>query len=221
MEHISRDLENSQKNIPTQTIYSIPWDDPEYKEPTPKEKRAYQLLNWLGVTDLNNTFDKMRHPEGFDKTFNAFKDLAEGKANYYMLLVYGTTGNGKTKCCEATVIALYDRGIRCKRWRWSDIVRHLKELMKQRGYEEYFNGLRNNRYLIIDDVGGGSTGGNWEWGELEDIVDYRLEHRLLTIITTNLDFKGIPERIISRFRDKRRARLVSNRAPDQRPLEEI
>ena len=174
-----------------------------------------------GVTDLGNTFEKMRHPKGFDKVLNAFKDLAAGNSDYYMLLVYGGTGNGKTKCCEAAVIALYDRGIHCKRQRWSEIVRHLKELMKQGGYEEYFNKLRDNEApLIIDDVGSGSTGGSWEWGELEDIVDYRLEQGLTTIITTNLNIADIPDRIISRFKDKRRARLILNEAPDQRPLEE-
>ena len=176
-------------------------------------------LKRLGVTDLNNTFNKMRHPGGFDKVFDAFKNLADGSSNYYMLLVYGGTGNGKTKCCEATVMALYDRGIYCQRQRWSEIVRHLKELMAQNGYEEYFNGLREWPYLIIDDVGSGSTGGPWEWGEIEDIVDYRLEQGLMTIITTNLDGKDIPERIISRFKDKRKARLVFNEVPDQRPLE--
>jgi len=172
------------------------------------------------VTDLGNTFDNMRYPKGFDKVLNAFKDLAEAKSKYFMLLVYGGTGNGKTKCCEAVVITLYDRGIRCKRDRWSDIVRHLKELMKQGGYEEYFNKIRNSPYLIIDDVGSGSTGGAWEWGELEDIVDYRLERNLKTIITTNFDGKDIPGRIISRFKDKRKARLIFNEVPDQRPLEE-
>lgn len=196
-------------------------------EPTPEEKRA-TYLSWLGVTSLNNTFDKMQHPRGFESVFNAFKDLGEGKSTYYMLLVYGGTGNGKTMCCEATVITLWDRNIRCRRHRWSDVVRHLKELMKLGGYEEYFNKFRGVPYLMIDDVGSGSTGGSWEWGELEDIVDYRLEHRLMTIIATNLDIKPdpknpnrpfIPERIISRFRDRNRAILVLNEAPDQRPLQ--
>lgn len=182
-------------------------------------------MSWRGVTSVDNTFDKMRHPRGFDIVFHAFKDLAEGKSSYYMLLVYGGTGNGKTKCCEAAVITLYDRGIYCIRCRWSDIVRHLKELMKQGGYEEYFNNLRNITHLIIDDVGGGSTSSSWEWGELEDIIDYRLEHSLFTIITTNLNIKSehgepcIPPRIVSRFRDKTKARLILNEAEDQRPLE--
>ena len=180
-------------------------------------------MGYGGVTDLRNTFDKMRHPKGFEQTFNAFRDMAKGGTDWNMLMDYGGAGNGKTLCCEATVIALYDRGIRAKREKWSDIVRFTLKASfgnkqpEKPPYAEQFAKLRGKPYLIIDDVGMGSTGGNWEWGELEDIVDYRLENGLFTIITTNLDLKGIPPRIVSRFRDSR-CRLICNEAPDQRPL---
>lgn len=183
------------------------------------EAKNEYSLRLRGVTDIQNTFDKMRLPGGFIKTFSAFKEIIGG-AKWFMLLVYGGTGNGKSMCCEAAVIELYRQGIRCRRERWSDIVRHLKELMKTGGYEAYFKAFRARQYLIIDDVGSGSTLGPWEWGELEDIVDYRLEQKLFTIITTNLDGKQIPDRIISRFKDKAKARILFNEGADQRPLEE-
>jgi len=227
LEHIGKALEHSQGDTQNQKTYSY-YEEPEYIEPALEEKRANSLSR-LGVTDLNNTFEKMQQPSGFTKSFNAFRDLAEGKSSYYMLMVYGSTGNGKTKCCEAAVISLFDRGIYCHRQRWSDIVRHLKELMKLGGYEEYFNKLRSIPYLIIDDIGSGSTGGSWEWGELEDIVDYRIERHLVTIMTTNLNIcedknnsgsSYIPERIVSRFRDTNKSRIILNEAEDYRPLKE-
>jgi len=183
------------------------------------------LLGHGGVTDLNNTFEKMRKVTGFDKTFTVFNELVFYKPTWYMLLVYGGSGNGKSKCCEASVIALYDQGVRgVTRQKWTDIVRFtLKASFNNRNimgsYEDVFKRLRGQKYLIIDDVGMGSTGGNWEWGELEDIVDYRLEQRLFTIITTNLDLKEIPARIVSRFRDASKCRLICNEAADQRPQE--
>lgn len=208
------------KSIPNQKIYSEP---EEIKEPTKEEKRANYLLKYGGITDLRHTFTNMRKPQGFDKTYNAFIELAGGKASWWMLLVYGGSGNGKSLCCEATVITLYDKGILALREKWSDIVRfRLRASFNDRAelsYEEQFKRLRARPTLIIDDVGMGSTGGNWEWGELEDIVDYRLEHQLFTIITTNLDLKEIPPRIVSRFRDSKRCRLICDEAPDQRPME--
>lgn len=182
---------------------------------------------WLlrcGVTDLRNTFGNMRCPKGFKPTLDVFKELAAGTTTWHMLMVYGPAGNGKTMSCQALVIALHDRGVFTARQKWSDIVRFtLRAAMHPRGnqpsYEQAFKDLRERAYLIVDDVGMGSTGGNWEWGELEDLVDYRLENRLPTVITTNLDLKEIPPRIVSRFRDSSRCRLVCNQAPDQRPLE--
>ena len=209
--------------IPSLKTYDHPEDDPDYREPSLEEGRRAYLLD-AGVTDLDNTFDKMRVPPGFSDTLAAFKALAEGKGKP-ILMVYGPAGNGKSKCCEALVIALYSRGIRARREKWSDIIRFtLKATFNRKhpeegpSYEQAFRVLREKKYLIIDDIGMGSTGGNWEWGELEDIVDYRLEHKLFTVLTTNLDIKDMPPRIISRLRDKSRCTLIHNKSADQRPL---
>lgn len=226
MKHISKILPEVSPKItpsPKTCKYINPRDDPDYVEPTKEEVRKNWLLKYGGVTDLQNTFDKMRHPKGFEQTFTAFRDMAKGEVGWSMLMVYGSAGNGKTKCCEAVVIELYNRGIRAQREKWSDIIRFTlkasfsnKEL-GQPTYAKQFAKLRGKQFLIIDDVGMGSTGGNWEWGELEDIVDYRLENGLFTIITTNLDIKAVPPRIVSRFRDSQ-CRLICNEAPDQRPM---
>lgn len=214
--------EASQNNIQNQknTTPDV-WDGENIR--TPEQERSDWLLKYAGVTDLNNTFANIKRPLGFETTYKAFKAMAEGKAEWQLLMVYGKSGNGKSLCCEAIVIGLYDRGIRASRERWADIVRFTLKASfgrqpGQEPYEQKFDKLRRRRYLIIDDVGMGSTGGNWEWGELEDIIDFRFEKRLFTIVTTNLDLKEIPPRIVSRFRDKSRARLICNEAADQRPL---
>ena len=192
-------------------------EEPELSE---EDYRSMVLAN-LGVIDPAHTFASLKTPPGFETTLAAFKEMASGKARYALLMVYGGIGNGKSMCCEATVIEMYARGLRVKRDRWSDIVRALKGHFSGRGavtYEEYFATLRARARLILDDVGSGSTLGSWEWGELEDIIDWRYERRMWTIVTTNLDIKQFPGRILSRFRDKTRARLVLNEAADQRPL---
>lgn len=186
-----------------------------------KVARREDVLQWLGVTNLDNTFENMRCPKGFKPTLESFKAIASGSADFSLLMVYGGVGNGKSMCCEATVIAMYDRRFLVKRDRWSDLVRIMKSHFNGRGlmsYEQYFSSLRGRDRLILDDVGSGSTLGAWEWGELEDIIDYRYERRLFTILTTNLDIKQFPERILSRFRDRSRSRLVFDEAEDQRPL---
>lgn len=205
---------NCQKFTPGPMSFNEP------AELTESERRV-KMLSLLGVTDIQHTFASMKQPKGFAPVLKAFMSLADGSAPFSMLMVYGGTGNGKTYCCEATVIHMYDRGLRVRRDRWSDVVRMLKSHFNGNGaisYEEYFSALRSRTRLILDDVGSGSTLGSWEWGELEDIIDYRYERNLFTIVTTNLDIKQFPERILSRFRDKSKARLILNEAPDQRPL---
>jgi len=76
--------------------------------------------------------------------------------------------------------------------------------------------LRNYSYadrLIIDDV----AGTDWEFEQLEKIIRSRYREHLFTILTTNLDQDQLPERIVSRFRDPEKGRLILNKGEDYRP----
>lgn len=202
-------------NLQQDTLDRKNFED-EWSAPSIEERLMYK-----GVTDPSHTFENIKMIKGLETTVKAFKEIVTPGSSFSMLMVYGIPGNGKTLCCEAAVISLHKRGIYVNRNRWSDIVRKMKSLFNGQGempYKEYFDRLQRAPRLILDDVGSGSTLGPWEWGELEDIIDYRYERNMFTILTTNLDIKLFPDRILSRFRDKRRARLVVNDAPDHRPL---
>jgi len=137
-----------------------------------------------------------------------------------MLLCYGSDGCGKSHLCEALSIALAHKNIACRVNEWADRVRDFKRRMHSEtrdDYDQAFEGLRRQPYLIIDDVGMGSTGSSWEWGELEEIINYRYRECLMTVVTTNLDIKDVPRRIVSRFTDAVKSRLVLNSAGNYRP----
>lgn len=158
---------------------------------------------------------------GTEKTLVAFKKLANGEAKYRMLLCYGGVGNGKTHLCEATSIILYKRGIFCRVLTMARIMRALKECMgpeRITSCEELIDRYCRCGYLIVDDVGMGGTGSDWEYGQLEEIVVSRYRERLFTIMTTNRDISELPERIISRFRDKELGVVVLNEGEDYRSL---
>jgi len=169
---------------------------------------------------LNNTFENFKAVPGAQKALAIFQELLT-KPAWFMLLVYGKAGCGKTHLCEAFSIELAKKGIRCPVFEWSELVRDFKKLMRsdiKDAYDARFEMIRRLERLIIDDVGQGSVGSNWEWGELEDIVNYRYRNNLMTIVTTNLDIKALPPRIISRFRDAVKSRMVVMDAGDYRPL---
>lgn len=175
-------------------------------------------LEFYGVVDSSVTFENTKSVTGFNDVLKAFKSMLEDN-HLPLLFVYGGTGNGKSRCCDALVTAFHKKNMITRRDRWCDLVMDLKRRFGSTngGYEDFYDRLRKRERLIIDDVGNGTMMGQWEWSLLDDIVDYRYERRLFTVITSNLDLGSIPERIVSRFKDKTVARLVLNKAPDYRP----
>jgi len=185
------------------------------------EERKESLRNGLNITSWDNTFENFKMVNGVDESLKAFKELASGHATWHMLLDYGSAGCGKTHLCEALSIEFAKQNIMCSVREWSEVVRHLKRMMRSEikdDYDIFFERFRKAPRLIIDDVGSGSTGSSWEWGELEDIINYRYKKGLLTVVTSNLNIKDLPDRIVSRFRDAVKSRLILNSAKDYRPL---
>jgi len=163
---------------------------------------------------MTNTFDNFKPANGAEKAFNLFKELSTGPG-WFMLLCYGGIGSGKTHLCEALAAKLG-----CRVVRWMELIRLFKKSMHgdiKDAYDALFENIQKADNLILDDVGMGGTGSNWEWGELEEIIDYRYRKGLLTVITTNLDLKQLPPRIVSRFSDGETSRKVLNSAEDYRP----
>ncbi len=183
-----------------------------------------RLRKSLGVSSLENTFENFLPWPGTEEALEAFKALVE-VSDWKMLLCYGGVGNGKTHLCEAVAIELYKKGIRCRVAEMTKIMRTLKSTMNPGStvsLDTILDNLCQARCLIIDDVGMGGSDTVWQFGKLEEIIVARYRehlHRedLLTILTTNLDLKELPERIVSRFRDPTIGRVVLNSGEDFRP----
>ena len=174
----------------------------------------------LGVSTLDNTFATFKKVNGAREACSAFLALSTGKTKWQLLLCYGGVGNGKTHLCEALVIALYKRGLFTRLITMSRLMGTLKRAMNQGAQstlDELVDRYSKAQRLVIDDVGMGGSGSEWEWGQLEEIIVNRYRDNLLTVLTSNLDLKQIPERIVSRFGDREKGRIVLNEAPDYRP----
>ncbi len=203
--------------------------------PTPEELEGERLakleeLRWnIRVASLDNTFANFKMVKGTENAFRAFKALAMGKTDWKMLLCYGGVGNGKTHLLEATAIALHKQGKFARVLTMSEVMNSFKRGMEKDAILSLGDRLREMSkapYLLLDDVGMGGSGSDWEWGQLEDIIVYRYRENLFTVLTSNLDIKPdpnnptrafIPERIVSRFSDSEKASMVLNSAIDFRP----
>ena len=220
MDHIKEVLQNLSPEATT-LHPKITEAEPEL---TLEEKRE-ELRKSLGVSSLDNTFEALKPWPGTEKALAAFKGLTSGKTGWKMLLCYGGVGNGKTHFCEATALTLYKRGLFCRVLTMDRMMGALKECMgpdQQRSLEELLDNYRYADRLIIDDV----AGTDWEFEQLDKIIRARYREHLFTILTSNLNIEPdpkhpnipfIPERIVSRFRDREKGRLVLNQGEDYRP----
>jgi len=184
----------------------------------------------LGVSSLGNTFENFRRVAGTKEALAAFKALASGKTPWKMALIYGGVGNGKTHLCEAVVIELYKRGIHCRVLTMAEVMEGLKLAISHdkhgndgkpwMPYADLLRSYGNRDYLVIDDVGMGAGGSEWDKDRLEEIIVARYRENLFTIMTTNRDPADLEVRIVSRFRDPDKGRVVLNEGADYRGLKE-
>ena len=184
-----------------------------------EQKRAYQSTESYakekGVSKFS-TFAEFKFVLGAEATLEAFRDIAFNKEAPPLLFVYGTTGNGKTHLCEATLIELLKRGVDCRLWTVPDLVSKLHQSIPENTTELVMNSLKVMPALIMDEWGQ-EYGSEWEEQKLEEIVIAWERAELITIITSNLEPDKLPERIESRFRDRVNAKLINNQASDYRP----
>lgn len=185
---------------------------------TDKAGLLEQLRLNLYVSSLSHTFENFKLRPGSQAALAAFRTIAQ-KQSPPLLLCIGLPGSGKTFLMEALCLELYRRGTFIRLLTASGLLSALKRCMEpghMPTYEEQLRRYMEEPRLLIDDLGAGSTGSDWQWGVWEAIISYRYGHRLMTVITTNLDISQIPERIVSRFADKDVARTVLNKATDYR-----
>lgn len=131
------------------------------------------------------SFDAKRNKKAFETASKyANSDNLFGKSKNSLLFV-GGTGTGKTHLAAAIANSLVDRGIQT---RFGTFQAHLEEIKKEfdmSGQKHYLDDIKGSPMLIIDDLGK-ELKTDWTQSVLYDLVNYRYEHMLPTVITTNL-----------------------------------
>ena len=177
-----------------------------------------RLRQTLRVSSLEHTFDNFKILAGTEEAFNSFEAFAEGKGPP-LLLCYGGVGNGKTYLLEATAIRLRVRGVFCRCYAWPEIMGTFKSHLGHGSvppYDDLFWRFCRASVLLVDDVGMGGSGSEWEFGVLEELINYRYRERLMTALVTNKELDQLPERVVSRCRDLDIGKIVWNAGKDYR-----
>ena len=134
------------------------------------------------------------------------------------LVLKGGFGCGKTHLAAAIANSCVERGQSVLFITVPDLLDHLRATFAPSSparYDIRFEEVRTAPVLILDDLGTESTT-PWGLEKLFQILNYRYNARLPTVVTTNHELEEIPLRLRSRLVDPDLAKIVSITALDYR-----
>lgn len=105
------------------------------------------------------------------------------------LYIYGDLGVGKTYMCMALANSLVNDGKKVAFIKVNDFVTKMSQLIREdvNEYERTVNRIKKADYVIFDDIGSETVTDFSRDRLLMNILDYRMENKLCTLFTSNLD----------------------------------
>lgn len=133
------------------------------------------------------------------------------------LVLMGTYGCGKTHLAAAIANTCVEFGMNTLFLTVPDLLDWLRYSYDSvdTTFEQRFEEIRNVGLLVLDDLGA-QNATKWASEKLFQIVDYRYSRRLPMVVTTNLTFEDLDDRIRSRLQDPDVSTRVRITAPDYR-----
>lgn len=159
-------------------LYSIPDEikNASMKKIYKTDKKRYEVISLL--IDFIKKYKENSHQKG--------------------IYLYGNFGCGKTYLIAATLNELAKDGIKSAIVFWPEFLNDLKATFNSPVKSEFntkYNSVKKAPILLIDDIGAESVT-SWSRDEiLCPILQYRMENKLPTFFTSNLDLKALESRL--------------------------
>ena len=207
-----------------QLVITIQIDAPDYRNPLAEGKES-PISSLAHVSD-HRTFDKFstRRNEklgadaqkSIEQAFYAAQQFADKPDGWLVLM--GTYGTGKTHLAAAIGHYQARLGGEPIFTVVPDLLDHLRATFSPNStisYDNIFTQVKNAHLLILDDLGT-QNATPWAREKLYQILNYRYETRLPTVITTSASFEELDPRIRSRMMDERICKVYAIIAPPYR-----
>ncbi len=192
-------------------------------------KGKTSLAKQLGNLDLEllkkmtfNNFDYKRlnllsqERQNLEQSFNLARSFAESPQGWLVFL--GTNGCGKTHLAVAIANHLRNEGRSALFVVVPDLLDHLRSAFSpdsRVSYDDLFEKVKKTQVLILDDFGEHAAT-PWAQEKLYQLINYRYNARLATVVTTCLSLDEIESRISSRMIDPSLSLVFNIVAPDYR-----
>lgn len=154
--------------------------------------------------------------QNLEQAFRLASDFAQTSQGW--LVFHGLNGCGKTHLAAAIANHLRQEGELALFIVVTDLLDHLRATFSPESkvsYDELFEKIKQSPVLILDDFGEQSAT-PWAQEKLYQLINYRYNARLATVITTCLSLDEIESRISSRMVDPSLSLVFNITAPDYR-----
>lgn len=187
------------------------------------------LLDYFGALSLpllsSMTFDNFDYKrvnlpseqrENLEKVYRIARSFAEQPEGW--VVFQGTNGCGKTHLAAAIANYAVRMGKPVMFVIVPDFLDHLRATFSPDSrvtYDDFFEQVKQGPLLILDDFGEQSST-PWAQEKLYQLINYRYNARLPTVITTSLTLEDIESRLHSRMADPKISLVFYITAPDYR-----
>jgi DNA replication protein DnaC len=154
--------------------------------------------------------------ENLTKVYNLARDYARDPEGW--LVFHGENGCGKTHLAASIANESIKDGKPVQFVVVPDFLDHLRSTFSPESkvsYDQLFESVKTTPLLILDDFGEQSTT-PWAQEKLYQVINYRYNAQLPTVITTCLSLEEIARRFSSRFVDPKLSLVFEITAPDFR-----
>ncbi len=195
----------------------------EEKQPVPEygwgtEFELQKNMTFINFKRRNNLSAEMQ--DNMDEAYRIAFEFAKNPEGW--LVFMGDTGCGKTHLAAAIVNYRYEAGKPALFIVVPEFLDHLRSAFSPESkvsYDEFFESVKSAPLLVLDDFGEHSMT-PWVREKLYQLINYRHNSRLPTVITTQYSFdqilQGVDPAISSRLVDKENSVPFNIMAPDFR-----